>query len=198
MADLVQRVTKMGIVPEGETIEGAGGLTPVAFVPKYLAPVVGLSVLFGFAFRALLNTVLGPGDGSVFQPFVWLAIVLPQMVGMPTRHPEKMAGGKPSTGTAALFPKEALLYVATDQRLLAFRMAKADGFRRDRQIVASVPWNDVVGVYVRNRRLWTLFTFGFADDTLLTLSRGRTFWKPGGLAFAVNLRAAGPRPAVGL
>jgi hypothetical protein len=198
VADLVERVTKMGIVPEGETIEGVGGLMPVAFMPRYLPKLVGQTVLIGVATLAVLNAVFG-GRFSIFSVFPGLAFGLTEMVGVPTRHPERMAGARPRNGAAALFPKQELLYVATDQRLLAIRMESDDGVRRDRQIVASVPWAEVVGVYVWNRHLWTMFSFGFADDTLLTLSRARTFRRRrGGLAYAVNLRAMAPRPKVGL
>jgi hypothetical protein len=195
MADLVKRTTKMGIVPDGETIEGVGDFMPVAFLPKGVPKFVGCFILACFALRGLQNLVFGssgwPGIGTAYV----LAGMLPAMVGMPTRHPERMPGVRPRTGIATTFPKSALRYVATDQRLLAIRMVKSDGFHRDRSIVASVPWTDVIGVSARNRWLWTLFTFGFADGTLLTLSRSRYHWTPGGLAYAVNLRALAPLPA---
>jgi hypothetical protein len=109
--------------------------------------------------------------------------------------PGEDAWGAATDGHRDDLPNSALRYVATDQRLLAIRMVKSDGFHRDRSIVASVPWTDVIGVSARNRWLWTLFTFGFADGTLLTLSRSRYHWTPGGLAYAVNLRALAQLPA---
>jgi hypothetical protein len=198
MTDLVKRTTKMGIVPDGETIEGVGDFIPVAFLPKYVPKFVGLWILTYVAVSVSANLMFGSSEGSGFTGIFVLAGMLPATVGMPTRHPDRMPGVRPRTGIAAVFPNRPLRYVATDQRLLAIRTVKSGRRKYDRHIVASVPWTDVIGVSARNRWLWTLFTFGFADGTLLTLSRSRYHWVPGGLAHAVNLRALAQLPAVEL
>jgi hypothetical protein len=195
MSNLVERTAKMGVVPDGETIEGVADFMPVAFLPKYLRKFVGYYILGIAALRVIANLVFDSHGGSWFGTFGVLVAVLPSMVGMPTRHPERMSGVRPRTGIAAAFPNRALRYVATDQRLLAIRIVRTGHRQFDRQIVASVPWTNVIGVSARNRSLWTLFTFGFADGTVLTLSRSRHYWQPGGLAHAVNLRALAPLPA---
>jgi hypothetical protein len=198
MADLVQRTTRMGIVPAGEIIEGAGQLMPVAFMPRYVPKLAGVALLTGGAMIFLLHALFPSRPAPGYWVGMMLAFMFLQMVGLPTRYPDQIPGARPMTGIAGSFPKEEVVYVATDQRLLAVRLVKPDGFRRDRRIVASVPWTDVVGVSANNRQLWTLFTFTFADGTLLTLSRGRLSWLPGGLAYAVNIRASAPHQTGGL
>jgi hypothetical protein len=198
MNDPVKRITKMGIVPDGEMIEGVAGLMPVAFLPKSVPKFVGLWILTGVTLSLLLNVVLGSDGGIGRAMAVGFAVVFPSMVGMPTRHPDRMPGVRPRAGIAAVFPNQALSYIATDQRLLAIRTVKSGRRQYDRHIVASVPWTDVIGVSTRKRWLWTLLTFGFADGTLLTLSRPRSLWVRGGLARTVNIRALAPLPVAEL
>jgi hypothetical protein len=68
MNDLVKRTTKMGIVPDGETIEGVGdfipvALIPVAFLPKYAPKSVGLRILTYVAVSLLANLMFGSSEG---------------------------------------------------------------------------------------------------------------------------------------